>query len=77
MLTLAIPDKDNHDVQSARFVLQRAADYHGRLLQLSEMPEQDEADECVKLETEWTGMRIVLVSSLTEKMPSTLVLTSF
>lgn len=53
---------DDHDVQRARFVLQRAADYHGRLLQLSQTPRQDEADECIHLESEWTAMRIMLVS---------------
>lgn len=53
---------DDCDVQSARFVLQRAADYHGRLLQLSQVSEQDESHECTQLEAEWTAMRVVLVS---------------
>lgn len=61
LMSCAYPT-DNHDVQSARFVLQRAADYHAKLLQLSETSDQDEAHECTQLESEWTAMRIVLVS---------------
>lgn len=52
---------DGHDVQTARSVLQRAADYHGRLQQLSHAPPQAHDNECTYLEAEWTAMRIVLV----------------
>lgn len=62
MLILFVRRADDHDVQTARIVLQRAADYHGRLLQLSQTPGQHEADECTQLEAQWTTMRIVLVS---------------
>lgn len=53
---------DYHDVQTARFVLQRAADYHGRLQELSQNMGQGEVEEYTHLEAEWTAMRIALVS---------------
>lgn len=62
MLTFCTSHTDDRDVQSARFVLQRAADYHGKLLQLSQTSEQNESHECTQLEAEWTAMRMVLVS---------------
>lgn len=65
---------DNHDVQSARFVLQRATDYHDRLLQLSETADQDDAHECTALESEWTAMRIVLVSQPVNRILSVFAL---
>lgn len=52
---------ESDDVQTARLVLQMAADYHGRLQSLSQTLGQDEADECVHLEAEWTAMRVALV----------------
>lgn len=64
MLIVSICIPDEHNAQTARFVLQRAADYHGRLQELSQTSDQDDADECVQLEAEWTAMRIVLVHSL-------------
>lgn len=55
---------DDHDVQTARFILQRAADYQGRLQQLSQTLKDEGFDEYTDLEAEWTAMRIALVSSL-------------
>ncbi|KAK7735234.1 sporulation-specific protein 22 [Cytospora paraplurivora] len=49
---------DDHDVQTARLVLQRAAEYHGRLHDLSH--EEHDADECVEIEVEWTVLRMAL-----------------
>ncbi|PSR97315.1 meiosis protein SPO22/ZIP4 like-domain-containing protein [Coniella lustricola] len=51
---------DHDDVQTARLVLQRAADYHGRLQHLSQMPRHDQGDEILRLEAEWTALRIIL-----------------
>lgn len=54
----------DHDVQTARLVLQNAADYYRRLQELSQTLGQEEADECTHLEAEWTAMRVTLVCTL-------------
>ncbi|KUI61426.1 Testis-expressed sequence 11 protein [Cytospora mali] len=49
---------DDHDAQTARLVLQRAVDYHGRLHDLSQ--EEHDANECIEFDAEWTVLRIAL-----------------
>ncbi|KAH8778487.1 meiosis protein SPO22/ZIP4 like-domain-containing protein [Diaporthe sp. PMI_573] len=51
---------DDEDVQNARFVLQKAADYHGRLQSMSQTMQPGDADQAVEKEAEWTVLRIAL-----------------
>lgn len=61
---LFLCNTDDRDVHTARFVLQRAVDYHRRLQEMSETLELDDAKSCSDLEAEWTAMRITLVGTL-------------
>lgn len=49
------------DVQNARLVLQKAADYHGQLQNMSQTMQTEEADQTIEMEAEWTVLRIALV----------------
>lgn len=52
---------DDNDVQNARLILQKAADCHGRLQNMSQTMQMDEADQIIEMEAEWTVLRIALV----------------
>lgn len=55
---------DDDDVQNTRLILQKAADYHGRLQDMSQTMKSEDADQMVEMEAEWTVLRIALVCSL-------------
>lgn len=55
---------DDDDVENARFVLQKAADYHGRLQSISQTIQAEDAEQAMDLEAEWTVLRIALVCAL-------------
>lgn len=50
-----------------RLVLQKAADYHGRLQNLSPTMEPEDADQTTEMEAEWTVLRIALVRAINYK----------
>lgn len=52
---------DDDDVQNARLVLQRAADYHGRLQSIARTTDPEDLYQTVEMEAEWTVLRIALV----------------
>lgn len=49
------------DVENARLVLQKAADYHSRLQTTSQMIQAEDAEQAMEMEAEWTVLRIALV----------------
>ncbi|KAJ0124698.1 Testis-expressed sequence 11 protein [Diaporthe amygdali] len=51
---------DGNDVQNARTVLQKAADYHGRLQNLLRTMEPEDINQSIEMEAEWTVLRIAL-----------------
>ncbi|KAI3394550.1 hypothetical protein diail_2541 [Diaporthe ilicicola] len=51
---------DCEDVQNARLVLQKAADYHCRLQNPSRTMEPEDAAQFIETEAEWTVLRIAL-----------------
>ncbi|KAK2606983.1 hypothetical protein N8I77_005697 [Diaporthe amygdali] len=51
---------DDNDVQNARTVLQKAADYHGRLQNLLRTMEPEDVNQSIEMEAEWTVLRIAL-----------------
>lgn len=54
---------DENDVQNARLILQKAADCHGRLQNMSQKMQTEEIDQIIEMEAEWTVLRIALVSA--------------
>lgn len=52
---------DDDDVQNARLILQKAADCYGRLQNMSQSMQTEEADQIIEMEAEWTVLRIALV----------------
>lgn len=52
---------DDDDVQNARLILQKAADCHGRLQDMSRTMQTEDAEQTIEMEAEWTVLRIALV----------------
>lgn len=55
---------DDDDDQNTRHILQKAADYHSRLQDMSRTMQSDDTDLTMEMEAEWTALRIALVCAL-------------